>query len=196
MKLAFWLRHPGLVLARVRYWVWERRNPDKPWLTPGAVLFLEAALTPDMTAVEFGSGRSTGWFAARVGRLTSVEHHRGWYDKVAAVLAASRRANVDYRHVPLDHPEAEPERPGYDPLPAYVRVLDDFADGSVDLVVVDGHYRSACTRAAAAKLKPGGLLLVDDVNMWAAGPPVPAGWAEASRTTNGLKTTGVWRKPA
>ena len=40
------------------------------------------------------------------------------------------------------------------------------------------------------------LLLVDDANMWPnCQPPVPAGWSEVSRTTNGIKFTVIWRKP-
>ena len=42
MNLWYWLRRPHLIPARLRYWAWERRNPDKPWLTPGAVAFCAA----------------------------------------------------------------------------------------------------------------------------------------------------------
>lgn len=196
MALGFWLRRPHKLIARARYWVWERRNPDKPWLTPGAVAFLDAHLTRDMAGLEFGSGRSTAWYARKLRRLTSVEHHAGWAETVKGQLAAAGVSNVDYRVVPLDHPEAEGERPAYDPPPRYVAVAADFADGALDFVVVDGHYRSHCIRAVLDKLRPGGLLLVDDANLWPGNaPPVPADWAEVSRTTNGLKFTVVWRKP-
>jgi hypothetical protein len=192
----YWIRHPGRLLARVRYWLWERRNQDKPWLTPGAVEFLDATLTRDMTALEFGSGRSTAWYSRKVGRLISVEHAAGWFEQVSNDLARRKCDNVDYRHVPLNHPESEPEHPSYDPLPDYVAVAASLSDGSLDLVVVDGHYRTACIAAVLPKLKPGGLLLVDDANMWPGNsPPVPADWPEVSRTTNGLKSTLVWRKP-
>ena len=42
MHFGFWIRHPGRLLPRIRYWLWEKWNPDKPWLTPGAVAFLES----------------------------------------------------------------------------------------------------------------------------------------------------------
>jgi predicted O-methyltransferase YrrM len=197
MNLRFWVRRPHLLAARARYWVWERLNPDKPWLCPGSVRFCERHLTAGMTGLEFGSGRSTAWFAGRLGRLVSVEHNREWYEKVRADLAARAVANVDYRLVPLDHPEAEPERPAYDPPPRYAAVADEFPDGSLDFVVVDGHYRSTCIRRCLAKVRPGGLLLVDDVNLWPtrAELPVPADWAAADLSGNGLKQTGIWRKP-
>jgi len=196
MAILFWLVHPRSLAARVRYWWWERRNPDKPWLTPEAVAFLDARLTADMVGIEFGSGRSTAWFARKIGRLTSIEHHEGWYQQVNGQLADGGITNVDYRFLPLDHPESAPEQDSYDRMPRYVAAVDTFADGSLDFAVVDGHYRTTCIRALISKLKPGGLLLVDDANMWPGNqPPIPADWTELSRTTNGLKFTVIWEKP-
>jgi predicted O-methyltransferase YrrM len=142
-----------------------------------------------MTGVEFGSGRSTAWFARRLARLTSVEHDPGWHEKVKADLERGGIGNVDYRFVPAEPPGAPADRP------RYAAVLDDFPDGSLDLVVVDGHYRDACLALAPPKLKPGGLLLVDDVAFWGGRPPVPPGWALAHDSTNGIKNTHLWRKP-
>jgi predicted O-methyltransferase YrrM len=172
-------------------------NPGKPWLCRGAVVYCEGVLTKSMTAIEFGSGRSTAWFAKHVGRLTSVEHDSGWHSQVAATLERERIANVDYRLVPLEHPENEPERATYEPLPAYVAVLNAFDDESLDLVVVDGHYRTTCIVNCLSKLRPNGLLLVDDVNLWPSESaiPVPANWPLVSRSSNGIKRTCVWRKP-
>lgn len=198
MNLGHWLRHPHRVPARIRYWLWERWNADKPWLTPGAVSYCERHLTTTMTAVEFGSGRSTAWFAKCVGHLTSVEHDRQWYDEVRAMLARAGLANVEYRLVPLDHSEDVPEQSAYDPLPAYVAVLNDFADGSLDFVVVDGHYRGTCIKHALRKLRAGGILLVDDTNLWPSREalPVPSSWSLISATSNEIKETCIWRKPA
>jgi predicted O-methyltransferase YrrM len=194
--LGYWVRHPRRLLARVRYWWWEQRNPDKPWLTPGAVEFLESCLKDDMNALELGSGRSTLWYATKVRRLLSVEHHARWFEFVKAELARHDRRNVDYRYVPLDHPESSSERSEYNPLPAYVAVVASCLDESFDFVIVDGHYRSTCISAVLPKIKPGGLLLVDDANMWPGNePPVPREWPEVSRTTNGIKFTVIWRKP-
>jgi hypothetical protein len=195
MAIRFWLTRPRLLAHRVRFWVWERLNPDKPWLCPGTVAFCQAHLTGAMRGLEFGSGRSTRWFAGRVGHLTSVEHNRGWYERVKQDLAAAGVANVDYRHVPLDHPEAEPERAEYHPPPAYVAVADEFPDRSLGLVVVDGHYRTHCVRRAIPKVAPGGYLLVDDINLWPspAALPVPADWRVADDSTNGVKRCIIWQ---
>jgi SAM-dependent methyltransferase len=197
MNLGFWVKRPHLIRARLKYWIWEKRHPDEPWLCEGTVTFLANALTPTMHALEFGSGRSTAWFARRVGSLTSVEHSESWHRKVHERLERDGLSNVDYRLVPLDHAEAEPEQEAYHSRPFYVRVVDDFPDDSLDLVVVDGHYRSACIQACIPKLKPGGMLLVDDVNLWGTsdGVPVPHGWRLAHQDSNGIKMTCIWRKP-
>jgi predicted O-methyltransferase YrrM len=60
----------------------ERRHPDSPWLTSEAVVFLERSLEPDRVGFEWGSGRSTVWFARWVRRLISVEHDPLWYEQV------------------------------------------------------------------------------------------------------------------
>ena len=193
----YWLSHPRRVPFRIAYWVWEKLNPDKPWLCWGTIGFCERELTGSMTGVEFGSGRSTAWFARRVGHLTSVEHHSGWHARVTETLQAEGVTNVDYRLIGLDHPEDEPERLEYDPLPAYVAVLNDFDDESLDLVVVDGHYRTTCIKESLQKLKSGGFLLVDDISLWPspASLPVPDGWPAVDRSSNGIKQTWIWRKP-
>ena len=109
MRLGYWFRRPRRLLSRIQYWWWERRNPDKPWLTPAAVSFLESHLTNDMGGTETGSGRSTLWYSA-VGRLLSIEHDRGWFESVKSELDRQDRRNVDYRIVPLDHPESAVEK--------------------------------------------------------------------------------------
>jgi Methyltransferase domain len=198
MNLSYWLHHPDRILSRVRYFVWERMNMDKPWLCPSSVRFCDLNLTATMIGLEFGSGRSTVWFGQRLGRLVSVEHHSGWHARVRDRLESQNLINVDYRLIPLDHPELEPERAEYARVPSYVAVTDVFPDESLDLVVVDGHYRTHCIRRCLGKLRPAGLLLVDDTNLWPTREkiPVPADWPVADLGSNGIKQTCIWRKPS
>jgi predicted O-methyltransferase YrrM len=172
-------------------------NPDRPWLCPQTITFLEKRLHRSMSALEFGSGRSTRWLAQRVGSITSVEYDQGWYQKVAGQLRDIDSLTVCLRYIALDHSHSEPEREHYESLPRYVAVLDEFPDHSLDLIVVDGHYRTTVLKHCGQKLKRGGLLLVDDVNLWTPGvPPVPPGFALVDRSSNGIKTTCVWEAPA
>lgn len=45
---------------------------------------------------------------------------------------------------------------------AYVRAIDSCADGSLDLVIVDGRAREACLKHALPKVRSGGWLLLDN----------------------------------
>jgi hypothetical protein len=184
-----------MAVARLRYWFWERANPDKPWLCPGTIRFCEQHLTPSMRAIEFGSGRSTRWFAAKVGELISVEQNAGWYEIVSRQLADAGVRNVDYRLVPLNHPESEAERPDYSPTPDYVAVADALPDRGVDFAVVDGHYRNDCVRHLIPKIAPGGYLLVDDMNFWPSPEalPIPATWKIVDDSDNGIKRCVIWQ---
>jgi len=195
MALRYWLTRPRKLVARLRYWAWEKANPDKPWMCPGTIKFLQNNLSRSMTALEFGSGRSTLWFSTLVGNLTSVEHNSAWYEQVKQQLADAGVRNVDYRHVPLDHPMSEPERSSYEPTPDYVAVADGFPEGALHFVVVDGHYRTHCARHAISKIAKGGYLLIDDVNMWPtlSALPVPPSWHIADDSTNGLKRCVIWQ---
>ena len=197
MAFLFWLKRPWLIPARVKYWIWEKQNPTKPWMCPDTIAFCERHLSKSMKALEFGSGRSTHWFAGLVGHLTSVEHDPGWYVEVQRQLAEAAVTNVDYVNVPLDHPASAPELRVYPAVPKYVAVLDRFGDQSLDFVVVDGHYRTNCVRLAAPKLVSGGYLLVDDINMWTslADVGVPAGWRVVDNSTNGVKRCVIWQAP-
>lgn len=195
MAIRFWLTHPRMFFHRLRYWLWERLNPGKPWLCPGTVRFCELHLKKSMAALEFGSGRSTRWFSSQVRTLTSVEHDVRWSEQVRAGLAKAHVNNVDYRLIALNHPEAEPERSQYHPVPDYVAVADGFADASLDLIIVDGHYRTHCILHAVPKLAPGGFLLVDDINLWPSPDvlPIPPSWRIVDDSANGLKRCIVWR---
>ena len=195
MALGYWLKRPSLIVPRLQFWVWERMNPDKPWLCPETVAFCEATLSRSMTAVEFGSGRSTRWLSTLVGHLTSVEHDPVWYAQVKRQLDNASVTNVWYRLVPLNHPESEPERAEYSPTPEYVALTDDFTDRSLGFAVVDGHYRTHCVRHLIPKMAPGGFLLVDDVNMWPSieSLPIPRNWRVADDSTNGIKRSVVWQ---
>ena len=113
MAVFFWLKNPRMGLARIKYWLWERANPEKPWMCMGTIAFCESNLDKSMEGIEFGSGRSTRWFAGKLGRLISVEHNTDWHQEVTTQLRMANIENVDYRLIPLDHPESEPEHESY-----------------------------------------------------------------------------------
>src|SRR5688572_32091687 len=72
MNIRYWLRHPDRFVRRVWHYFYEIRHPDEPFLAPAAVRFLDRNLARDGAGLEWGSGRSTAWFAQRLATLVTV----------------------------------------------------------------------------------------------------------------------------
>jgi hypothetical protein len=189
------------ILDRTKRWLYERTHRDSPWLTRQMVEILDRRLRPSDTLVEWGSGRSTIWFARRVGHVVSVEHDRAWHSRVRAKLKESNLRNVECHLV----------REGQS-----VQAVGHITRGTVDVALVDGLDRDRCALAAVDLLKAGGLLIVDNANWYlpcqsrspkSTSPddgPVSEAWAEFSDatrqwpltwTTDGVTDTAMWMKP-
>ena len=197
MNIRHWIRHPFGFARRVWHAAYEKTHPDEPFLAPAAVRFLDRALPRDGVGLEWGSGRSSRWFARRLGQLVTVEHDQTWFNHVSQQFAEWDIRNVDYRLIPLEHPPEEPTKPVYDRAPRYVSFVEEFPDGHFDFIEVDGHYRQACVLAGLAKLKPGGLLLVDDTNWlpieaWG----VPKTWQTVHQSIKVNTVTSIWQRPS
>lgn len=187
---------PQYLIGRALHALYEIRYPDHPWLSPGAIVWLDGHLKPEMQGFEWGSGRSTAWFAKRLDRLTSIEDDASWHQQVSASLRQAGISNTTLRHIALEHEFQERYSPYYEKLPAYVRAIEEFDDRSLDFVVVDGHYRLPCIWAALPKIKAGGYLLVDNTDWllreyW----PVPFSWEMVHQSRNVLTQTTIWQRP-
>ncbi len=138
-----------------------------PWLTFRAIRWLTANLDPNMRVFEYGSGGSTLFFANRVGEVISVEHDPEWHARTNAAIAARDIRNCTYLlrpPTPNAHSRftsTDREYEGLD-FADYVTAIDAYPDESFDLVSVDGRARTACVLAARTKVRPGGLILLDN----------------------------------
>lgn len=195
-NISHYLTHPVFTARRIAYKLYEWSHPHEPWIAQGAVRFCAKHLRANMRGLEWGSGRSTAWFAKRLLHLVSVEHHDEWHKKVSKDLLGQGVTNVDYRLVSLNHPVTAPTVPHYEVIPDYVNVINEFVDESFDLVIVDGHYRQACVLAAMPKLKHGGYLLLDNSN-WLPRSEwhIDSRWTMVHRSDNVMTETTVWQKP-
>ena len=211
------LLRPRYVADRVRLAVHQRLHPDAPWLTAEATRMLDEWLQPHHAGIEWGSGRSTRWFAQRVGHLLSVEHHAGWHAAVSEQLAAAAVTNVDYRLLPCEPEQVETSEWIATMFASdYVRAVDAFEPRSIDFALVDGMYRSACALTVIPKLRSGGRLVVDNVNWFLPSPsraptsrgiadsPLSPTWGEFAAavsgwkhtwTENGVADTAIWEVP-
>lgn len=194
---------PRYIYDRLSQIVYQRRHPDAPWLGHEMMRILESWLMPDDRGLEWGSGRSTIWFAERIGSLVSVEHNPAWYSRVNAELKAKGLQTVEY-HLCKNEDE-------------YSNVANAFSSESFDFCLVDGVARDECALAAISLIKPGGIVIVDDFNRylptqtrspfsrrpeegpeterWAVYQDRVKAWRRI-RTTNGVTDSALWVKPA
>jgi len=185
-------------------------HPDHPWLTPQANLILSTLLKPTDVGFEWGSGRSTLWFAQRVKHLTSVEHDKRWYEVVLGKLRAADLLNVNLLLKEIKGYEVPEESP-------YVQVINKFNNNSLEFVLVDGIYRDLCANLVLEKIRPGGIIIVDNVNRFIPcdsispnsrpknADPESREWARFLNrvkywyqiwTSSGIADTAIWFKPS
>lgn len=211
MSRAFRHLTPRYVVNKLRYLVHLRRYPDQPWLTRQANQLLYSLILATDVGLEFGSGRSTLWLARRARRVTSVEHDPKWHEMVSRQLVQSGISNVDYLFRERDRDEEMAHESGY------VRVATAIPEHSLDFVLVDGIYRVDCANAVLDRLRPGGLLILDDAQRylpsnsfaprarrydegpasekWSRFLDAVKGW-RTIWTSSGVSDTAIWFKPA
>jgi len=149
----------GYIYDRMCVMLYEKMNPEKPWLTSQMTDILEGWLKPTDIGLEWGSGRSTLWFAKRVAHLTSIEDNPLWYEKVRKMLASENMMQkVDYKLLKT----LENNTPDSD----YVKAIDSFPDNSLDFCLVDGTERDFCALACIPKIKPGGIIVIDNIEQY------------------------------
>lgn len=139
---------------------------DVPWWTFESADMVGRFLAdrPSARVVEWGSGSSSLWLAARADEVTAIEHDPRWADDVRAIAPANLRV-VTVAPVPSPHPAVPSGKRGFEGLDFsdYVQAIDAMP-GDFDLVVIDGRARGACFDAALSRLAPDGLIVFDNVD--------------------------------
>lgn len=181
--------------------------PGRPWTTPASILFFEKVLSKDMVGLEYGSGRSTMFFAKKLKKVVSIEHYPGWYDKVKNKLESKGIDNVDYflvlkQNTPDAVEDIDTELNKLNGSEArndfanYYNKVNEYPDGFFDFVLIDGRARVKCGLNAMNKLKSGGIFVLDNSERVRYAPLHNAlkGWPMIN-TTTGLTNTTIWIKP-
>lgn len=120
----------------------RRIDPDNglimPWYTSPC---LEWLLTLDFRRkkiFEYGVGDSTIWYRTKGAVVDGVDNSLTWINKVGS-------PTLRYEEY----------------FPAYADWIDHCKE-LFDIIVIDGVWRDECTEKALPKLKPGGLLIIDN----------------------------------
>ncbi len=142
---------------------------------------LETWLRPNDVGLEFGSGRSTIWLARRIKQLTSVENDPGWYTKVKELLQEAGGEDLADR---VDYHLCEGELD-------YINIAKSMKTNSLDFCLIDGTARDHCALASLDKLKPGGILVIDNIDRYI--PKEKPSFAPNSRSLEEGYASSDWR---
>jgi len=116
-----------------------------PWVTYSFIDFIKERITKTQHIFEYGSGSSTIFYAERAGKVTSVEHDKGWFDKVKGTSPA----NAEMIFCEL-HRDGEYARKAM------------LLDKKFNIIIVDGRDRVNCCKYSLEALSPDGVIILDD----------------------------------
>ena len=117
-----------------------------PWMTYPAVEFLKKRIQKNLSVFEYGCGASTLWWSSRVQEVISLEHDKGWYEKIARKVPG----NVRLLHMELDYGGN------------YSRKIREYGMERFDIVVIDGRDRVNCMINSVDALKSSGIIILDN----------------------------------
>ncbi|MGH1579013.1 O-methyltransferase [Planktotalea sp.] len=118
-----------------------------PWWPTRVIPKVEAFLKPSHDVIEYGSGSSTIWLARRARSVVSMEENQTWLEMTRARIS---REGIENAQIHWG------EGPSYYTPPKET--------GPFDLAIVDGAYRWKCIETVLPKMKPGGMIYLDNAD--------------------------------
>lgn len=173
-KISHWT--PRYAFNRIKLFLWQKFNPQAPWLTSQSVDFLDKYLKDTDIGFEWGAGRSTFWFAKRVKKIISVEQDPFWREFAVALL---KKNNISTAEIFLIKSKED-----------YAKKISEY-DNKFDFILVDGLHREDCVSLALDKVKPGGLLIIDNIERYI---PVKSFSPEAIRRFEDSGESKKWKQ--
>ena len=122
-----------------------KKRPERPWISYHAAEAIERHIDKTSRVLEFGSGMSTAWYAARAGHVLSIERNAEWFAEVSLRLASLENAELRLCET----------------REAYLAIEDH---RQFDLIMIDGAWRDDCARLATQHLAPGGVIYCDNTD--------------------------------
>lgn len=165
------IRRPQLIPSYLRHlpcWGGQPMMRELPWISFGALHYLEAHLQPHHEVFEFGGGGSTLYFARRTRSVVTIESHAEWHERLVSMLNQRRLRNVRCELHPLTGDAIE-------------QFQNDSFFQSIrkrmwDVILVDcycgfsaspfGQLRPHALTLAMEQLNPGGFIVLDDSWMY------------------------------
>lgn len=116
-----------------------------PWVTYSFIDFIKERINKTQHIFEYGSGSSTIFYAERAGSVTSVEHDKGWFDKVKNTSPGN--AEMIFCQLEKDGEYAKKAT---------------LLNKKFDIIIVDGRDRVNCCKYSVDALSANGVLVLDD----------------------------------
>ena len=116
-----------------------------PWVTYSFIDFIKNRINKNQDIFEYGSGSSTIFYAERAKSVTSVEHDKGWFDRVKNTSPGN--AEMIFCHLEKDGEYAQKAK---------------LLNRKFDIIIVDGRDRVNCCKYSIDALSNQGVLVLDD----------------------------------
>lgn len=143
-----------------------RFNSTMPDMAEPALVWINEHIEPADILFEWGSGGSTFWFADRVKRMYSVEHHPAFFRYVKEHYLYENYENIHLLYAPED---TKAHSKFIDPFDErsykrYCEAIDSYPSRSFDWIIINGKARSVCLDLAISSVKRGGVIIMNDTN--------------------------------
>lgn len=119
-----------------------------PWYTYPAIEYLRQLDASGLDIFEYGCGNSSLFWARKGAHVWSVEHDAQWHASMSEQSSLLR--GLMLREDKLGYAQAV-HAPG----------------GQFDIIIVDGVWRNECAMEAISKIKPEGLIILDNSDWYA-----------------------------
>lgn len=141
-----------------------------PWIVYDARLYITHRLSSAHRVFEYGAGGSTVFFLDRGCEVVTAEHDAAWLENVRAAIPSDARWTCHLEPPAYaSEPESQSQQfrssfPRYEQksFEAYVRSLEKYPAHYFDVIFVDGRARSDALALAPQKVKPGGMIVLDN----------------------------------
>ena len=152
---------------------------ELPWLNFAAIDFINQFMEnrKNLQVFEYGSGGSTVFFLKKGYNVVTVEHCKNWHDNVINKINQNEKWKekwedfyVEPEYDGLKQTAKEIENPlmykskGFDKynFEKYVLTLENYPASFFDIILIDGRSRPSCILHAVGRVKPGGIIIIDN----------------------------------
>jgi hypothetical protein len=130
----------SLVTAGIRKMVGWR--VPIPWIALPAWRYIKNTVPQNAVVFEWGSGMSTIWYEKHFREVHAVEDDPAWHHTILRRLQSAKVYLLDGDE--------------------YIAKINSFPEGYFDMVVIDGRARHRCFIEVGKRLKPNGILVIDN----------------------------------